>query len=356
MISKSDLKFHINNLLVELDCLQNSDGSFDTFFFFPSFQNDAKWKCWNKPNNPPGDTAFTVFPLLYIHSFFSTKILKGVEKYLVKKSLNMKLWKYADKPDLKLKMPYDIDSTAYCSYLLTQRNKVMNNKNFLNSFINNNFNYSEYLFPLTKKDLSFSDSIVLSYINRKATIFKKSNQMALIDDWETGITCNVLLYLGKLEENRQVWSKLKEDFENMEIETNYYSLYYSIYAYARLICYGNHADMKPSSEKLNVIINKLYEQLEYENESLEFLFLANTILFFNLDIHIYSKLIKYVFKKIEEKKQTDIAIYYSGNSKISTPETNAYFGSPAMTCSLYLEFLNLYRKKVYGTYFSDKEE
>lgn len=351
MISKSDLEFHINNLLIDLDCLQNSDGSFDTFVSFPSFPKDSKWRHWNKVNNPPGDTAFTVFPLLNIRADFSENILIKVEKFLVKRNLSMKLWKYSDKPDLKLKMPYDMDSTAYCSYLLTQRNKEIDNKNFINSFINKNNYYSEYLFTENKIDLTFRDRIKLRITNSKATIFKKSNQMALIDDWETGITCNVLLYLGKFDGNSQVWSKLKEDFKNMQIETNYYSLYYSIYAYARLICYGNHDDMKPSQEKLNLIINQLYVQLDYENESLDFLFLANTILFFNLDIHDYSTLIKYSFKKLEEKKHTDIAIYYSGNSKISTPETNAYFGSPGMTCSLYLEFLNLYRKRIFGSYY-----
>lgn len=348
MINKVDLEIHIKNLLVELDRLQNSDGSFDTFFFFPSFPKELKWRLWNKKNNPPIDTATILIILLNLNTSITKKVFAKGSEFLLKSSFKRKFWKYSNNLSFKIIMPFDMDSTVQCSYVLLKKGLRFNNITDINCSLNKEMNYKAY--PIFYNNLFF-------YLqNRKSTIFKKSNQMALIDDWETGITCNVLLYLGKLEENRHVWSKLKEDFENMEIETNYYSFYYSVYAYARLICYGNHADMKPSNEKLNVIINKLYEQLEYENESLDFLFLANTILFFNLDIHIYSKLIKYVFKKIEEKKQTDIAIYYSGNSKISTPETNAYFGSPAMTCSLYLEFLNLYRKKVYGTYFSDKEE
>lgn len=347
MISKSDLDFHINNLLVDLDCLQNSDGSFDTFFF-PSFPKESKWRLWNKKNNPPIDTASILIILLKLNTAITKKILNKGCEFLIKSSFKRKFWKYSNNLSFKIIMPFDIDSTAQCSYVLLNKGTKFYNITDINCSLNKEMNYKAY--PIFKNNLFF-------YLqNRRATIFKKSNQMALIDDWETGITCNVLLYLGKIEENKNVWSKLKEDFENMDIETNYYSLHYSIYAYARLICYGNHAEMNPSKEKLKVIINDLYEQLEYENESLDFLFLANAILFFNLDIHEHSKLIKYCVTKLEEKKHTDIAIYYSGNSKISTPETNAYFGSPGMTCSLYLEFLNLYRKKVYGAYYCDKEQ
>lgn len=322
-------------------------------FYFPDFPKEQRWRSWNEEDKAAVDTAFVLIPLLNIDSQPSRQIRQKGNAYILSKSFHNRLWKFTPSAVLKQKLPFDADSTSLCSYVLSKEGMVLKNKRFLDRFINDEYNYTIYLVP--KKfysSLPIHVQLKLRRITRAATIFELE---ATPEDWETGITCNTLLYLGKSKKNAMVWDKLKKDFAAMNITTLYYGNMYAYYAYARLYHYGQHADMRPAPAVLDKIIARLYEKMTNDEDSLDFLFLANLLLFFDADPKAHAPLMDQCFAFIADRKYDEIRIYYSGNSKISEAHQNAYFGSPGITCSLCVEFLNLYRKRVYGNYYRNQD-
>jgi hypothetical protein len=81
----------------------------------------------------------------------------------------------------------------------------------------------------------------------------------------------------------------------------------------------------------------------------------NSMLHLNLDIGEHQDLVDNCFNAIEKGEFKHSNPFFSSNKltdcqpEIDLP--NTYFGSPAITCSLYIEMLNLYRKKYYGSYY-----
>ena len=102
-------------------------------------------------------------------------------------------------------------------------------------------------------------------------------------------------------------------------------------------------------------ISELYANHAMESQPILRILLMNTLLLMNADLNKYELLIKKCMYDISEERYKENTAFYSGNIKTDTqPNTclpNTYFGSPAITCSLYIEFLNLYRKRFYGSYY-----
>jgi hypothetical protein len=353
-MNTQEIDKHIGLLIDILAQLQNQDGSFDTMYSFLYHPNDNVWKHWNKNNPPSGDSAFILYPLLSIKTEQSQKIIDKGINYVKKTSFRNFIWKYPDNRDLNVRMPFDLDSTVYCSYILSKTNISLNNKDFLNFFIKNHKYYLEYFFPLKLKllnCLSFTYFIKIWYYNLTTTIFSTKQPLAKKDDWETASICNILLYVGRNPKNAGVWEKLKKDFIILNFKTIYYSKYYAVYAFARLCFNESHNDLLPSQKIITTNLNKLVNELSYSNNSLDFLFLANAILMLEKTFNEYFELFNYCLSKLKRGDCIEILTYYTGNSLIGNEESNSYFGSKAMTCSLYIEFLNLYKERKCGIIF-----
>ena len=161
--------------------------------------------------------------------------------------------------------------------------------------------------------------------------------------------------MGKNSTNNRVWNQVKKNFDNFDFHTTYYDIPFSIYAYARLVGYGNRNELVPKK----ITIDKLYSSYSdnFRNSfSLNNVLKINSLLFF-YDIENL-QLMETCINEIRQEKYKENAPYYSSNSRLNidplkkTPHT--FFGNSAITCSLYLEFLNLYRKRFYGCYYGEE--
>lgn len=348
MIELKKLDGLIQEVLDFLYSIQCEDGSFTTYYRHP---NETK-NNWVKESsqNAAIDTASSLIPLLFIDSKVATEILHKAKSFLLSSSLDRLLWRYIPASNHQHKIPFDIDSTSLSSFILRKLGLEIQNQYFLNQFINKQGYYDTYLIgKIPTFSLPFSTNLKLIFYSLNAS----SNHIISIEknDFETGTTCNALLYLGKGNVNDKVWETLINDVSNQNFRTVYFSEYYSFYAFARLIKYGKHTSSHMSDLKLNGLIDYLYKGLTVQVEPLDTLFFLNAL--FLLEIHFekpYLNLIEQSILEIQKGYYKTIQHYFTSH-KVLTKDHLSYFGSTAVTSALYLEFLNLYRNFAFGDFY-----
>lgn len=356
MIKRNEIDSHIGKLLSYLESIQNYDGSFDTMYIQPFYNPDKGWM--KVESNAPSDIAYCLIPLLQIQSNEASQIVEKGADFILSKSFKKKLWAYAALSNKYLHF-YDTESTALCSYILEKSRKhQINNKILLDQFVNNQNSYNLFIdFHKPLRQLSFVSQIKLYIHNlkvKKGSLLK--DDIMRIDDCEFSVTCNNLLYIGKTKTNKSVWAKLKKDFIENNIKRLYYpTVFHCIYCYSRLCGYGNYLDMIPEKNIINQYISELYAQLKKEEQPLHRVLLGNSILFFDVDLREHTSILNKCLSDISEDIFRRPTPMFSSNINTDCqPDKNlpnTYFGSSAITCSLYIEFLNLYRKRFYGSYY-----
>ena len=354
MISLKQIDNYIIKLITHLKQIQNKDGSFDTMCLQPYFCPGKGW--FNFTNNAPYDTATTLIPLFNINNQEAQEIIENAIRFIKKNCYYNKLWTYAYLSD-EYKIPFDTDSTSLCSYVLSKKKISIDNKAFLNSLINKHNNYPFYIWPRKfSKQLSFFENVKLFLRNKKIKKLKPILQDDMrIDDWEFSSSCVNLLYLGKSKENESVWKFVHSTFQSQSIDYLYYiDTFHSTYLYSRLLHYGKH-EIKYSKEFLKRMFADLVKKINHENCNFKRVLLVNSFLFFNYPDKELNNLIEQIFDSIKNESYKKNSAFYSSNVKTDAqPKTNipnTYFGSPGITCSLYLEFLNTYRERIHDSYY-----
>lgn len=346
--SKHNIDDLIQTLVEYLSSIQNKDGSFEASFYFPS-QPEKGWAKWG---NPSYDTATIVLSLLGLKIDKAQGIITKANQFLIDDSLDKKAWKYPSGQGYE-PLLYDTDATAICSLVLASCGHEINNKSFLNSFIDKDNNYKAWIMPkLPIKNCSLSTFIKIKYNNFKALHYNKLN--ISIHDREFAMNCNVLLYTGITETNKKVWIKIKNDFEKNKIECRYYDYFYALYAYSRLYKTANQKDLLISSKiiaKHLITLYTLYGNQNNNQFNLKHIFLANTIMQFEVSVESHEPLIQFCFSQIIDGKYKELAPYYSSNLIFDKhPEKSEpinFFGSSGLTTCLYIEFLRLYKTRKY---------
>ena len=357
MIELSDIDKRIVELLDYLESIQNDDGSFDTMYLQPHYNPNKDWMHY--AGNSPYETAYPLTVLTLLQSAKSQKITKKGIQYILDNSLDNFLWTYAY-PSKNALVPYDTDSTSLCSYVLEKNGYSVINKDFLNEFIDSKSYYLFYIW-----ETAFSVKIpFLTFLKMKWRNWQTRNSLNIINkglllsDSEFTSTCINLLYLGQSKENDIVWHKIQAVFKSKTIDFLYYiDLFHALYSYARLIGYAHHKELMPDLKLLDEYLKLMAEQLDKKSISPQSILLMNTILLFDIDLTNHRPLIQFCFEEIVQGKYKQNTAFYSSNAvtdfQPGTTLPNTYFGSTAITCSLYIEFLNLYRKKLFGAYYSN---
>lgn len=358
-MNKTDIDTRTLRLLNFMSSLQNDDGSFNSMYLQPYYHKDKSWMLYQTVGKTPFDVASSLIPLLFCGRD-AKYILQQGKAFFVANSLDCKFWSYAHFNKHYL-VPYDSDSTSLSSFVLRELGLNVANANIFNKIQDENSNYKLWIdSDLLYKHLSITGKITLLF---KSQYIKKGipckTKLILPSDTEFAINCNVLLYLGYNDLTKATWGKVVNDFINQNFDEIYYlNNFHSVYIFARLLGYSNHK-INLENEQLESVVFDLLKRLKdsaSDNFSLETVLLANTILFFDLpDTEEYNFLFEKCFEDIENSNYTMVAPYYSSSRKTDAqPNTNlpnTYFGSPALTCSLYIEFLNLYRKRYYGSFY-----
>lgn len=354
-----EVDIELRKILLYLESVQNIDGSFDTMYKQPYYFPNKGWMLYPTVGKTPFDVASALIPLLFCGKDTDCILQRG-KAFLVENSLDCKFWSYAYLNKNYI-VPYDSDSTSLSSFVLRELglsttktaifDKIKDKENNYKLWISSNLLY-KYLSLPSKVKLFFRDQRIKTSIPLKSKAIFPS-------DAEFAVNCNVLLYLGYNDSTKDAWEKVLSDFISRNFDEIYYlNHFHSVYIFARLLGYGNHKTHLEKNQ-LESMVLELLKQLQEghsDNFSLETILLTNTILLFNLpDNESYNLLFKKCFEDVEKSNYIKAAPYYSSNKKTdcqpNTNEPNTYFGSPAITCSLYIEFLNLYRKRFYGSFF-----
>lgn len=345
----------IEEMLEFLASLQNEDGSFSTYRLQPYYQPQKDW--YKHDVKVPYDTVLPLIPLSFTNTDKSKQITEKSIHFLLNNSLDKFLWTWTDTH----LSPYFMDDTSMCSYFLERNGVPIKNKEFLNEFIDDKL-YYRYCIWVKKKSKNISLPIYLKlkwhqyHTKRSWNII---NEHVRLDDSEFTSTCVNLLYIGENEKNINLWKNVKKQFINKDFDFIFYiGFYHAFYCYARLCKYGKYHDMLPNSKVIDSYITDLKKDIDIPTFFHKHVFLANALLFFDVNIKDHPELLNTCIKNIQLKKYTEHTAYYSSHiPTINRPREDKYytcFGSSAITCSLYLEFLNLYRKRFYGKYYGEE--
>lgn len=339
---------HIRSLLNRLLQLQNSDGSFTTNYLQPEYQPKNGWMEY--PDNSPFCTASVLIPLLKLETSTSEKLLNKGVSYLRTRSSLEKLWWFGDFAENYV-VPFDTDTTSLVSFVLQSQGQDVNNKQLLLDQKNKAGHVELWFMP---KRLS-RNYFYVWYRNRAASrCVPIQTDLIRYGDYEFAVTCNNLLYLGADMATEECWSQVHSEFNTDTFQCMYYpSRLNAVYTYARA-CYYNQKSVNTQSVGAR---NYLQMALQVANtENLDGVLLATSMLYFNQTSTECQKLFQACLDNINSGHAQKIFGFYSSNlntdvqSDGCTP--NTYFGSEAITVALYLEFLNLYRFRMYGAFFS----
>ncbi|MCF8460600.1 MAG: hypothetical protein K9G46_07745 [Flavobacteriales bacterium] len=356
MISLEEIDLHVRKLIAFLESIQNADGSFNTYYMQPHYNPDKEWMKF--PGNAPYDTATTVLPLLKIDSPNAKSIIGKANEFLLQQSLDSLLWTYAFVND-DYWIPYDTDSTSLASLVLTESGHKVENKVFLDSLIGKDQYYPFYIWPdqyrFNIPFITYCKMVVRNW--RVKRCIPIVNDDMRVTDSEFSSSCLNLLYLGKTDANSVVWEKLKKTFASQSVDHMYYlDFYHSFYHVTRLAYFTGNNEIVQDERLIEEYISQLKVNLNNISQSDRQILLANALLFLDGEKDYLNNLSDVILARLNEEcyNQT-FAIYSSNVNTDYQPDgksPNTYFGSPAITCSLYLEFLNMYRYRFHGGYYS----
>lgn len=347
-VTRAQIGNYLGVLADYLAEIQSEAGGFEAKFYFPSHP-ERGWQTWGYS---PYDAASVLLSIQSIPSVVLSRVRAKGNQFLINSGLDNKVWKYTSGQGYD-PLLYDTDATALCSYVLEKNAYNINNRNLLNEFINQHHQYNTWITPLwPSRNIPLTTYVKINWNNLKALLFNKLNISKT--DCEFAMDCNILLYTGKMSKNERVWRKVADDFKTGKIAGRYYDRFYSIYAYARLYYYGQHSNLFLSEDIVAKHLDDLSLLLNRSTFSLQHVFLANTLLFFGVDLSKHNQLIAACYTHLKEEQYKKLAAYYTSNALFDkNPVTGGpinVFGSSALTTSLYLEFLALHHKHLYGTY------
>ncbi|MBL7776846.1 MAG: hypothetical protein JNK66_00980 [Chitinophagales bacterium] len=336
----------IDELFNYLQSIQNADGSFETLCLQPAHRPADGW--FKYFGNSPHDTAVTCIPLLKMQHKKAKNILLKAGTFIRNESLDGLLWRYPSEGNFDL-VPFDTDSTSLCSYLLEKLGYIIENKHFLVQQIDSTSYFPFYIFHKgIPPHLPIKTALKLWWFNRKAiNSTNVTNRGLLLDDSEFCSTCVNLLYLGNEQATKPVWNRINTEFESMQIDFLYYiDIYRAFYFYSRLASYEKFSNCSFVESTILQYKKKLSASDWLERSPLNHLLLSIGLLLFKTDLP--EELTTLCFHQILNKNYTLPQPLYSSNVKTdfdkNTNQPHSYFGSPAITTALYLEFLHLYKQ------------
>ncbi|MCS6934663.1 MAG: hypothetical protein NZM35_05895, partial [Chitinophagales bacterium] len=332
-------------LLNYLKSIQNADGSFDTLCLQPAHRPLEGW--FRYFGNAPHDVAQTGIPLLFLRHPLAEDIIKNINSFILRQSLDGLLWRYPCEGNHDV-VPYDTDSVSLCSYFLEKQGYEVRNKKFLLSLITDENYFPFYIYPKRfSPHLPLLTNLKLWWFNRKVPRSTNYvNKGLALTDAEFCSTCVNLMYLGDEESAKSVWERIHRDFREMDIKYLYYIDHYrAFYFYARLYGYNKNYPVTSDVQTVSNWVNHLYGHGALN--AMDAVLLANGMLLFNYTPDILKSLTKHIFTYIHNKEYRKPYPFYSSNAVTDyapmSGKPHSYFGSPAITTALFLEFLRLYK-------------
>lgn len=354
MLSLKEIDAHINDLLLKLQLLQHPQEGFRTQVTQPQSHGS---NVWMEEMNNVFVPANIMLPLTLIKHETSRLILRTEFNYTLRNRNKWGLWHYFYSPTAPYFIPFETDTNSLLSYVAEKlKEPPITKEHFYRQQATEGY-FNLWFLPNPNLLISSPFQFISIAADRiKASRYNAfKNKVVHKHDAEFSVTCNVLLYLGENKNTLLATNKLMNDIRSEKhIELTYYPyLTIAYYLFARALFYGNITSFTLVK---NELIEKLEDALQMEaglNTQALYTLAATTLLFY-----------------AEEDRRTDIAVekaianlsksdapfaFYCSNLKTDVnPATglpNAYFGSHALTIAFHLEFLNLLRFRLYGSFY-----
>jgi hypothetical protein len=350
MRSLTEIDELIDSLLQQMAELQNDNGSFTTYYLQPEFEPEKGWM--NYPDNSPFCTSSVVLPLLRINHEISNEILTKATGFLKASSFQEELWRFADLTN-EYVVPFDTDSTALASFVLELSGTRINNKSLLDDQINSKGHYDLWVKP---RRSNWTGIKVWLHNRLAAKCIPLVSGAIGIGDFEFAVTCNNLLYTGVNNRNKKVWKNVHASFANGTFDRQYYpSDFFSIYAYARA-CFHHEIEAHWSTDSVSSYSEQSLVSVVKTHNFLDTVLVANSLLLLNNKEEGIHSWFDTCIDRIRTDSLKEIRAFYCSNLQTDVQSDghspNTYFGSSAISYSLYLEFLNMYRYRFHGAYYS----
>jgi hypothetical protein len=316
-----------NQLIQFIISNQNVDGSFSTYRINPKQEPQLKVKLIPDPS--PFITANILFSLISTQDEKYSEVIDKGQRFLIEIGYHG-FWRFWPKVTQSDIVPFDLDDTAICSFVLKNKMTYDNKSIILKNTDENGYFYT-WLKPSLNlivsnpfKSFLFLRAIVESF----QTLFNKKSYN--LKDKEPAVAANVLLYLG---ENASTISCIKKVI--LEIESNTFDLQF----YEDEICLYYHTARAyscgiSSFKQLDSIITNRIITIYKDRPTLTLLkkaMIINVLYDFGLFV--------------EEANQFLLQIF-AANLGSSDFETDTYFctkdrifqaGSPVLTAALLVE-------------------
>lgn len=331
---------------------QAKDGGFRTLQKNPQLSDTETWRDEFPNAFLP---ANVLLPLTRIKNERASRILERGFNYLLANKTPFGPWHYFKDRNAQYFIPFETDTNSLLSHIGTFLGKQTLPKNLFISQLNDDGHFNLWFKP---ELLNFwSGPLTYMCIHRNWIKGLKSlpfrSGVVNRPDAEFCVTANNLLFLGRTQETELAVNRLCDELESSDpIQLIYYpSQTIAHFLFARAGYYGKMGGLERANKAM---LRWMDTTMANENEC-EFLnvLTASTLLFTDLD-HSAKNMVIEKSWSIFPSIKTPFAFYCSNNHTDVDTKTglnNAYFGGPALTISLYLEFLNLLRMREYEKAF-----
>lgn len=353
-ISLEEIDQRLDALVTAIDSLQNPDGGFDTMFLQSHYHPNEGWM---KFGSSTFDAALVAIVLNNLQSDTARSVVAKVVPFIAQNSFLGKLWAYASLNEMYPHY-FDTDSTALCSFVIEQNGGEVLNKEII-SQMSDGKGYSVFVGLkgiIPTESILFHCKLFLHNMKVKRGLAYKNNLMRL-SDTDFVVTCNNLLYLGEGNWDAGVLEQIKKAFISGNLQRMYYpSRASAVHAFSRL-CFFRGLELDIDRTKLNRLLKWWFDEIDPNGATAKYetLLLGTSMLYLGLDISQFENEIESCARVALREELVEMGVY-SGNLKTDlqpdgkTP--NSYFGSKAITGAAYVEFLNFYRYRRYGSFYT----
>ncbi|TXI85345.1 MAG: hypothetical protein E6Q37_06630 [Crocinitomicaceae bacterium] len=321
------MKYNYDLVLEYILSQQDEDGSFITYRINPKQYPNQKVK--RIPDPSPFLTANILYSLMCSNDVRFETIIERGQQFLISMGTSG-FWRFWPKNTQSDVVPFDLDDTAICSFVLKDK-ITFDNRKVISRNVDKNGYFYTWLRPSFRFFVSHPSEFSLfikSIFESFKTLFRK--KLLGLSDKEPAVAANVLLYLGQSDKNKKCIEIIIKEVETQDFELQFYEdeicLYYHI---SRAYKNGISSFQKVS----DIICNRIAERVLHDSEltDLHKVMAANVLLDFGGFHDVSSLMIHSLIHSSKFPDKWEADTYFCGKQRIFQA------GSPVLTAALLVE-------------------
>jgi hypothetical protein len=308
---------------------QQADGGFHTYERYPVLKPDEDWSVLPAPS---GFVAASVlFSLMQLKDEALKNYIERGCKFLIAQSELQGFWRFWSIRSGQHPLPFDIDVTAVCSYVLEQNSYPQNNKTFLYGNADSTGYYFTWVIP-TLKNFITQPVLSLRFLSSCARALPTwLVKFYAYTDKEPGVAANALLYLGENENTTACIEVLIKEIRKDNFPLQFYQDELIVYYHVARAHSCGVKKLGALKEVICTRIKKTFETGFEQKDELLRLMGAIALLDFKGDRSLAEALIDSVRKSDMYPDKWKCFAYFSSKDR------NFLAGSPVYTAAIFIE-------------------